>query len=290
MKWIACSLGLAATLNMCQPAQQKGPVSDAERGQIEQRLQAYFRKAASLPPDLTMKVTDLVPAEVGGLLTANLEVSNGTNTQKVPLVVSRDGRYLIQGQLTDMTIDPYKTVMEKIVLKDEPMRGNPNARVTIVEYSDFECPFCARAYKTLEDEVLKDYGDKVRLVFKNFPLSNIHPWADGAALASECARQQSPAAFWKIYDTLFENQSAITPENLKEKTQGVMRDGGFDVAKFDACFDNSAAQDAVKADQAEAEELGVRSTPTFFVNGRKLEGALPFENFKEAIDEALGGA
>src|SRR5437016_5379109 len=203
-KWIGvvATLSFATTLNTCQPTTSNGPLSEADIKRIDQRVEEYFQKTANLPANIILKVTDVVPADAPGLLTANLEASNGTNTQKVPLVLSRDGRFLIQGQLTDLTIDPFKANMEKIALKDEPMRGNPNATVTIVEYSDFQCPFCSRAYHTVEDQVMKDYGDRVRLIYKNFPL-DIHPWAEHGALAAACARGQSPEAFWKVYDFLF---------------------------------------------------------------------------------------
>jgi len=281
--------GLLAALGGCQPqpAASSGPPTDAERAQIDQRVQTYFRKAANLPANLTIKVIDVTPSHVAGMFEANLEVSNGTDTEKIPFAVSRDAHYIIQGQVTDLTLDPYQAAMQKISLKDAPMRGNPNATVTIVEYSDFQCPFCSRAYKTVEEQVLKEYGDKVRLVYKNFPLSSIHPWADAGALAAACARQQSPEGFWKMYDFLFQHQEDITPDNLKEKAQGAAHDAGMDADKFNACFDNKAAAGAVKADQEEATALGVRSTPTFFVNGRKVEGAIPYETFKDAIDQAL---
>jgi protein-disulfide isomerase len=280
---------LAAGLIACQTSKSATPPTEAEKAVMGQRIEQYFRKVASVPDGVTLKLVDITPADAPGLLTATLEASNGTNTQRVPLLVSRDGRYFTQGQLIDLTVDPYQTIMAKISLKDEPMRGNPNAKVTIVEYSDFECPFCSKAYQTIETQVLKDYGDKVRLIYKNFPLSNIHPWADKAALASACARRQSADGFWKMYDFWFQNQGSITADNLKEKAEGVIKSAGLDVGAFDTCFDADAAADLVKADQAEAEALGVGSTPTFFVNGRKLEGALPYEDFKKALDEALAG-
>ena len=280
---------LAAGLAACDKVQSTVPPSEAEKRTIDERIQSYFKKVANVPANVTLKVVDLTAAELPGTLKANLEATSGTNTQKVPLLVSRDGRYFIQGQLIDLTVDPFKAAMEKINLKDQPVRGNPDATVTIVEYSDFQCPFCSRAYTTLESQVLKEYGDRVRLVYKNFPLSNIHPWAESAALATACARKQSPAGFWKLYDFFFQNQQALTPENLKEKASGVIKDAGLDVGAFETCFDSKAALDLVKADEVEANALGVRSTPTFFINGRKLDGALPYENFKTAIDQALGG-
>lgn len=292
MKWMfrAGVVLLAAALAGCQPNHVTGPPSEAEIQQIGARLLEYFKKTTNLPPNVTIKLTDVAPSQAPGLLSANLEASNGTNSQKVPLVLTRDGRFFIQGQLTDLTVDPFKASMDKISLKDQPIRGNPNASVTIVEFSDFQCPYCGRAYSIIEENVMKDYGDKVRLVYKNYPLSSIHPWADSAALASACARQQSPEGFWKMYDFLFRNQSSINPQNLKEKAEGVIRDAGLDVAKFDTCFDNKTALATVQADQNEANILGVRSTPTFFINGHKLEGAVPYENFKTVIDQALGSA
>ena len=279
----------AAALNACEPATPAAP-SAAEKTEIEQRLQQYYRKAADVPPEVSLTVVDLAPASVPGLLTANLQASNGTNTQKVPLLISRDGHYFAQAELMDLTADPYRLNADKINVTGVPMRGNPNAKVTIVEYSDFQCPFCSRAYNTVESEVLKQYGDKVRLVYKNFPLTEIHPWAAGAALASACARRQNAEGFWKLYDFLFQNQQSITPDNLKEKAQAAAKDAGLDVAVFDKCFDEQAALDLVTMDQNEAQSLGVQSTPTFFVNGRKLEGAVPFDNFKTVIDDAIRDA
>ena len=293
MKTVGWLLGCAALAAACQPppaTPPSGSLSEAELKQLDQRVQEYFKKSASLPDSVTQKLVDVVPAAAPGLMTASLQASSGTNTQKVPLVLTRDGRYLMQGHITDLNADPFQSIVDQIELKDQPMRGNPNAAVTIVEYSDFQCPFCRQAYKMIEEQVMKDYGDKVRLVYKNFPLTNIHPWAESAALASACARQQSPAGFWKMYDYFFQNQETIDADNLKAKAEDAVRGAGLDVDKFDACFDNQSAAESLKADDDEATALGINSTPTFFVNGRKLEGAVPYESFKAVIDQALGQA
>jgi len=284
-----CLFVLAVAGSACQPVQESGPPSETVVKQIEQRVPEYFKKTADLPATVVIKVVDVKPALVPNLLSATLELTQGTQTQRYPITLTRDGRYVIQGPMADLSVDPYKANMDKITLKDLPPRGNENAGVTIVAYSDFQCPFCAKAYSTIEDQLLKEYGDKVRLYFKNFPLSNIHPWAESAALASICARQQSPQGFWKMYDFFFLNQKDITPANVKEKAEGVIRDAGLDVAKFDDCFDNKTAMGTLKAEMDEATSLNVRSTPTFFVNGRKLQGAVPYDQFKAAVDAALGG-
>jgi protein-disulfide isomerase len=179
--------------------------------------------------------------------------------------------------------------MKKISLKNVPSRGPANAKVTIVEYSDFQCPFCSRGYQTLENQVLKDYGDKVRFVYKNFPLP-MHPWAEPAAVATECAREQKPEAFWKLYKFYFENQRDITPQNLKDKSLEVLKDDGVDPAKFSDCFDNKKTLDLVKAEQAEGGSVGVSGTPAFIINGRLISGAQPYENFKAVIDDELARA
>jgi protein-disulfide isomerase len=128
----------------------------------------------------------------------------------------------------------------------------------------------------------------VHFIFKNFPLSSIHPWAEDGAVASECAFQQGNDKFWAMYNALFSKQSEITKENLKEKSSEVAKDSGMDVPKFEECLDSKKTLDAVKADSSEATALGVNSTPTFFINGRRLSGAQTPEQFKQMIDQELG--
>ena len=134
--------------------------------------------------------------------------------------------------------------------------------------------------------MLKDYGDKVRFVFKNFPLP-MHPWAQDGAVAAACAFQQGNDKFWPMYNGLFSKQNEITKENLKDRASDVAKDGGLDVARFQECFDGKQSKDAVEADVKEATALGVNSTPTFFINGRKVSGALTPNDFKQAIDKEL---
>jgi len=262
-----------------------GPTASDET--VSQRVVDYFQKTVTTP-GLTFKVTKVEDSEIPGWRKGSLEVALGQQTQNVGFYISRDGKYLFRGDAADLTIDPLQQVMNKMDLKNQPERGPKDAKVTIVEYSDFECPFCARVYTTLEQEVLKDYGDKVRFVFKNFPLSSIHPWAEDGAVASECAFQQGNDQFWAMYNGLFSKQGEITKDNLRDKATEIAQGAGMDVAKFQECFDGKKTLDAVKADQSEGTALGVNSTPTFFVNGRRLSGAQTPENFKQLIDQELG--
>jgi len=266
------------------PATSAAQVADKE--QVSRRIGEYFGK--SVTPGVTLRVTDLAPAEVAGWSKGTLEVSAGGNTQNMNFLVSQDGRYFISGDVIDLTVDPLKAVMQKIDLKGAPVRGPEDAKVTIVEYSDFQCPFCSRGYQIVEEQVLPEYKDKVKFYFKNLPLKSIHPWAESAAIAAECAQQQSGDGFWKMYHSLFKSQREINQDNLKEKVTQFAKDAALDDAKFTQCFDSKASQEQVDKDLQEAAGIGANSTPTFFINGRRLEGAQPFENFKSIIDQELG--
>jgi protein-disulfide isomerase len=250
-----------------------------------QKLIEYFRRKQNVAPSMQVEVKDLKPSKIKGAKTGVLSVGG----RSVPFTISDDGRYAFFGELEDLTVDPFASVMKKISLKDVPAKGPANAKVTIVEYSDFQCPFCSRGYQTLENEVLKNYGDKVRFVYKNFPLP-MHPWAESAAVATECAREQKTEAFWKLYNFYFQNQRDLNPQNLKDKSLEALKDDGVDPAKFSDCFDNKKTLSVVKAEQAEGSSVGVSGTPAFIINGRLISGAQPFENFKAVIDDELARA
>lgn len=250
------------------------------------QLVTYYRKKANLPPQAEISVTGLAASPIKGAKQGTLEIGTPPRSRSIPFLVSEDGRYVVFGEAEDLTVDPFKKVMEKISLKGKPAKGPANAKVTIVEYSDFQCPFCSRGYATIENEVLKEYGDKVRFIYKHFPL-NFHPWAEPGAIAVECAGLQNADAYWKVYSHLFERQKDITPQNLKEQVLEALAGSKIDKAKFEDCFDNKKTADTVKAEMAEGQSVGVTGTPAFIINGRLLSGAQPFQAFKNVIDDEL---
>ena len=160
-----------------------------------------------------------------------------------------------------------------------PIRGGKDAPVTIVEFSDFQCPFCARVNPTLA-QINQTYGDKARVVFKHLPL-RIHPDAPGAAAAAEAAHRQGK--FWEMHDKIFANQRDLKPETFR----GYAKEMGLDLVKYDKDVASPDVKKRVEADSQEADKLGVSGTPAFFINGRYLSGAQPFESFKRIIDEEL---
>jgi protein-disulfide isomerase len=160
-----------------------------------------------------------------------------------------------------------------------PAKGPEGAPVTIVEFSDFQCPFCSKAKETA-DKVVANYAGKVRLVFRDYPLP-FHDKALKAAEAGQCANDQGK--FWELHDEMFAHQDKLSPDDLKDSAKKL----GLDASKFDACLDggkySALVQQSIKAGQS----AGVSGTPAFFINGRMISGAQPFERFKEVVDEEL---
>lgn len=172
-----------------------------------------------------------------------------------------------------------KPVVEVKIFDKEIEKGNKNAPVTIVEYTEFKCPYCKRAQATL-DKIHKEYGNKIRHIFRNFPIPS-HKFAREAANAAYCAHEQGK--FWEYHDKLFENQTQISEENIIKWAEEFK----LDMSKFKKCYEAKTYDNLIERDLKEAEKLDVSSTPTFFINGTVVLGAQPFEEFKKVIDSEL---
>lgn len=167
----------------------------------------------------------------------------------------------------------------EVALGEAPVRGSADAAITIVEWSDFQCPFCSRAGPTLE-QIQETYGDDVRIVFKHLPLS-IHPQAPAAHAAAEAAHRQG--RFWEMHDRIFENQRDLSPSTFERYAREI----GLDMDRYASDVESDAVRRRIDTDMAQARELGVTGTPAFFINGRFISGAQPFVNFKRVIDDVL---
>lgn len=177
-----------------------------------------------------------------------------------------------------LLLDPPRTI---VAADDDPAKGPADAPVTIIEFSDFQCPYCSRVNPTLAR--LKDrYGDSIRIVFRDLPLLQIHPNAAKAAEAGACANEQGK--FWPMHDLMFANQARLDVASLKQHAATV----GLDAAAFEKCLDSGKHTAEWQKDAADAEKAGVQSTPAFFINGRPVTGAVPFEQFAEVINDELG--
>lgn len=175
---------------------------------------------------------------------------------------------------------PVRPVFD-VNVKDAPFKGSADAKVTVVEYSDFQCPFCSKASVTIA-EIEKKYGNKVKVAFKNFPLP-FHSQARLAAEAAQCANEQGMKNFWKMHDAMFADQSKLDKDNLLATAKKI----GVKEAEFKTCLEAQKYKAVIDTDMAEGQKLGIKSTPTFFINGKLVSGAQPIEVFAEIIDEEL---
>lgn len=213
-----------------------------------------------------------------------------------PIDVSRSGEE-VEAEMKKLEEEKVREAADRRQELDESiagraMRGNPDAPVSIVEFSDFQCPYCARAFATVE-EVLKKHPEDVKFTYLHYPL-DFHPWAKPSAIAAACAAEQDKDVFWKLHDAYFSNQGEFNQENVLTKTKEIIADTGLDMEKWSTCAEDSsseaykAAAARVDADMAFGKKLGVTGTPGFFINGRFLNGAQPLDVFESTISEAKG--
>ncbi len=168
----------------------------------------------------------------------------------------------------------------------EPFLGDANAKVVVIEFSDFQCPFCEKFYSESEKQLLAKYGNKIRFVYKDLPLTNIHPNAMPAALADQCAFEQGK--FWEFHNLLFDKQSEwASDSNATELFKQYARDLKLEGAKFNSCLDSEKFKSGIEADMSEASEFGVSGTPAFFINGINVPGAYPMDTYTKIIDAEL---
>jgi predicted DsbA family dithiol-disulfide isomerase len=232
----------------------------------------YLRNLYAFGPEVGVTVGPPTETNIPGLLEAKIDVKIEGNTQSVNFYVSKDGKYLVRGELSDLTKDPLKENRDKLQLKDAPATGDPNAPITMVEFADFECPVCRNLHEALKG-ILASYP-QVRLIFKDFPLEQ-HPWARTASLAGRCAFNQDPNAFWKMYDLIYDNQEVISPENSYNKFTDYAAQIGLNADNFKSCMASPEASAAVEANRVNGVALDVTSTPTLFIDGRRVVGADP---------------
>jgi protein-disulfide isomerase len=243
--------------------------------ELKHKVDLYLRNLFAFGPEVKLVVGDFKETGLPGLLETTIAVTIDDNKQDAKMWISKDGKFLFRGELNDMSKDGFAENRTKLDLKDAPSTGNPEASITVVEFADFECPVCRNLHEALRG-LLPKYP-QVRLLFKDLPLEQVHPWARTAALAGRCAYQQDPRAFWKIYDYLYDNQDLISAANAWDKMTDYAGRAGLNTETFKACMTSPEAASAVEANIANAKVLDVTSTPTLFVNGRRIVGADPHQ-------------
>jgi len=222
---------------------------------------------------VTYKIDDPKPSkDLPGFSEVTVHLTFDGGSRDELYYVSKDGQIIVSGDVYHISQNPFQANVEKLTTKDQPTFGPANAPVTIVEFGDLECPDCRMEAPLLRHNIPETFPDKVRVYFKDFPLESIHPWARAAAIAGRCVYRQSPEAFWKFYDWDYENQQEIEADNLNSKVLAWAGQNGLDAAKLGNCIDTKATEPEVNRSIAEGQALGLRGTPTLFINGRKIGG------------------
>jgi protein-disulfide isomerase len=252
------------------PAPNAADSSAAKPGTLEDRIEHYLRNLYAWGPTFEVKVGPSKPSPIAELLEVPVTVSMGGQSDTAVVYVSKTGNFLLRGELTDMSVDPFADIRSKLHVGASPSLGPEDAKITLIEFADFECPSCRQLDLVLRE--LLPRHPEVRLVFKHYPLTDIHPWAMTAALASQCAYQQNPSTFWKIHDAIFDAQEVISPSNVWDKMLDLATQQGLNAEVYRACMANPETASQVKETIDEGHALTITATPTTFVNGRRVVG------------------
>lgn len=256
------------------PSQTPLQLPSAEEAQFLKTAEVFVRKLFAWGPDFQVKLGPLSPSPAPDFYLVPVQVTANGQADTGVLYVSKDGKFLLRGDVFDTSGDPFAGNRAKLRLDGNPSKGPADAKVTLVEFSDFECPHCRQLHEAIKKSIAPHYP-QIRIVYKDLPIPQIHPWAMTAAIGARCAYMQSPDSFWKIHDALFENQEFISAANIWERLVDYAGQAGLDKDAFKACLTKPEAQKAVEANVADGQVLSVNSTPTVFVNGRPIVGGDP---------------
>lgn len=282
---IALALWLPSPAPAQTPAAPKSSAANQKSALDKAVLEAWARHLLVMGPQITVTISDPRPAPMAGFVEETLHASLGDRAQNFIFYISNDGSKILQGTVWDAGLNPFKKDLEKLNTSFQPSMGTPGATVVLVEFSDFQCPYCKEEAKMLRDNLLTAYPKQVRLYYKEYPLVSIHPWAKPAAIAGRCAFQQAPNTFWDFHDWIYAHQSEITADNLKQKVMDwakTIKD--IDTSQLETCIDGKATESAIDKNLAEGQALEVVGTPTLFVNGRRIPNVIDWPSLRNIID------
>jgi protein-disulfide isomerase len=262
--------------------------------QIERQIRATYK----LPPEAPVVVGPFSPSpEWPGYDAFTVTIGEEGRKQEYPFLLAKDKKSIVRVNRIELSADPYADVMKKIDVRGRPVRGAKQSTVVLVAYDDLQCPFCTMMHQTLFPQLLKEYGDRVTFVYKDFPLPN-HAWASHAAVNANCLAAQNADAYWSFVDSVHASQKEINGQGTQELRVAeldriAMQQGAdhkIDATQLQACI-KSQNDAAVKASVHEGESIGVDSTPTLFINGEEMSGGVaPLPRLRAALDRALKNA
>jgi protein-disulfide isomerase len=263
------------------------PAADKKSALDKATLEAYVRHLFVWGPQIKVEISNAKPAPLPGMMEVTVRASAGNAAQEEIFYISKDGQKLIRGTIFDVKENPFKADLDKLKTDLQPSFGTPGAPVVLVLFSDFQCPFCKDEAKMLRSNILSAYPKQVRVYFKDLPLEQIHPWAKPAAIAGRCVFKQNPPAFWDFHDWVYEHQGEITKDNFREKLLEFAKGKELDTLQLGRCFDTRSTEAEVDKSIADAQDLRVTSTPTLFVNGRRLPAQVAWPDLRQIIDQEI---
>lgn len=276
-----------------------GCVAQSAPPDVARKIEHQVRAFYTMPPDVKVNVGAITPStEIPGYDAVSVNIEGGDGKQKdYKFLLSKDRATMLRVTKFDLTKDPFTELMSKIDITGRPSRGPKSAKVLVVNFDDFECPFCSRMHQTLFPQIFKEYGDRVTFIYKDDPLTEIHPWALHAAVDANCLAAQNGDAYWDFADYIHANKREVDTEKtpvarfdaIDKMTMLQGQKHNVDVVKLQSCV-KAQNEDAVKASMKEAEGLGVNGTPALFINGQKIDGAVPIGEVRAALDAALKDA
>jgi protein-disulfide isomerase len=252
----------------------------------KQKLENYLRYAEGFSPSVKFVIEDPAPTPIPGYYRLVIHLSMGESKQDKVYYLSSDGKLLVTGPVWDLTRNPFTDTLQQLP-SSGPSFGPENAKIKIVVFSDFQCPYCREFARTLRENIPQKFPRDVRVIFEDFPIDSLHPWARAAAEASHCLTDSKPDLFWVYHDWIFQHQGEINVGNLRDKVAGFAKEHNIDGSKFATCLDTHATKAEVEASVQKGRELGIEKTPTFYLNGREIPGALAWPALNTLIQMEL---
>jgi protein-disulfide isomerase len=276
---------IAAILGFSSFARAAGTAEPETATLDKTRLESFIRYTEGYTPVVKMTIDDPTPSAFKGLSRVVVHLTLGPQEIDKVYFVTPEGQFM-SGTLWSLNESPWLDTLLHLPT-DGPSFGPANAKLTLVVFSDFQCPYCRAFAKTMREDLPKKYGNDVKVVFEDFPIASIHKWAIAGAEASHCVGDGNPKTFWAFHDWIFDHQGEITEANVREKTLEFAKTQSLDAAKVSACLDSHATAEEVKKGLKAGTGLGIQQTPTFFINGRMVSGALPWNNLDAIVQLEL---
>jgi len=265
--------------------------------EVSRRIERHVRAYYNIPGEVQVLISAPKASDFPNYDAVVVSFVNGQKKQDYDFLVAKDGKTLIRMTRMDLSTDPYTELMKKIDVSGRPTRGGKDAKVVAVNYDDFQCPYCSRMHQALFPQLQQEYGDRVRFIYKDFPLAEIHPWATHAAVNANCLAAQNGDAYWDFADWVHASQKEVNAAKpldsqfalLDKQADLLGQKRSLDAAKLQPCI-KAQKDDLVQASLREGNLLGITATPTMFINGEKVDGALPINELRAIFDRALKDA